>query len=171
MDTESQSSDVQKKLTSKEEDRLLTNILHFGRELHALKQQLTHEYGENAHHEKMLQVNVHAVPIQGNVLLRFVSQDAYSLLAYPDAKLSPLAHLLEPSQRESISSILNSAILGKSLSPLTFRRSIHFLVEAHNMPRHPALEVLAGYLTECDKLMHKNSIPDCAFIDLNKYLR
>lgn len=44
-------------------------------------------------------------------------------------------------------------------------------VEAHDMPRHPALEVLVGYLNECDKLMHKNNIPDCAFIDLNKYLR
>lgn len=39
------------------------------------------------------------------------------------------------------------------------------------MPRHPALEVLVGYLHECDKLMHRNNIPDCAYIDLNKYLR
>jgi len=114
---------------------LLGRILQFGRELHTLKQQLTLEYGENPQNDKML-------------------QDAFSLLAYPDAKLSPLAHLLEPSQRETVSNILNSAIL-----------------EAHDMPRHPALEVLVGYLGECDKLMHKNHIPDCAFIDLNKYLR
>ena len=97
------------------------------------------------------------------------------MLAYPDPKLSPLAHLLEPSQRENVSSVLNSAILGK----LIFRSLICFssidlflcCVEAHDMPRHPALEVLVGYLNECDKLMHKNNIPDCAFIELNKYLR
>ncbi|CAF1382552.1 unnamed protein product [Rotaria sp. Silwood1] len=130
MDIEGDSSDVQKK-----DDQLLIKILQFGRELHALKQQLNNEYGENTQHDKML-------------------QDAFSLLAYPDPKSSPLAHLLEPSQRESISGILNSAIL-----------------EAHDMPRHPALEVLVGYLNECDKLMQKNNIPDCAFIELNKYLR
>ncbi len=47
----------------------------------------------------------------------------------------------------------------------------YLFLEAHDMPRHPALEVLVGYLHECDQLMHKNNIPDCAFIDLNKYLR
>jgi len=121
--------------TMKDEDRLLIRILQFGRELHALKQQLTIDYGENSQHDKML-------------------QDAFSLLAYSDPKTSPLASLLEPSQREAVSSAVNSAIL-----------------EAHDMPRHPALEVLVGYLHECDKLMHRNNIPDCAFIDLNKYLR
>jgi len=117
------------------DDQLLVRILQFGKELHALKQQLNIEYGENAQNDKML-------------------QDAFSLLAYSDPKLSPLANLLEPSQRESVSSVLNSAIL-----------------EAHDMPRHPALEVLVGYLNECDKLMHKNNIPDCAFMELNKYVR
>ncbi|CAF1076674.1 unnamed protein product [Adineta steineri] len=130
MDVEATLSDGQK-----EDDQLLIRILQFGRELHALKQQLSVEYGENTQNDKTL-------------------QDAFSLLAYPDPKLSPLAHLLEPSQRESVSSVLNSAIL-----------------EAHDMPRHPALEVLVGYLNECDKLMHKNNVPDCAFIELNKYLR
>ena len=50
-------------------------------------------------------------------------QDAFSLLAYPDAKLSPLAHLLEPSQRETVSNILNSAILGKIVLSLSTLRS------------------------------------------------
>ncbi|CAF2562292.1 unnamed protein product [Rotaria sp. Silwood2] len=130
MDIEKDSSDVQEK-----DDQLLVKILQFGRELLALKQQLNNEHGDNTQHDKIL-------------------QDAFSLLAYPDPKSSPLAHLLEPSQRESVSSILNSAIL-----------------EAHDMPRHPALEVLVGYLNECDKLMHKNNIPDCAFVELNKYVR
>ncbi|CAF0921558.1 unnamed protein product [Adineta steineri] len=129
------SSDVQNKSTIKEDDQLLIRILQFGRELHALKQQLIAEHGDNQQNDKML-------------------QDAFSLLAYSEPKSSPLAHLLEPSQRETVSSAVNSAIL-----------------EAHDMPRHPALEVLVGYLHECDKLMHKNNIPDCAFIDLNKYIR
>ncbi|CAF1591781.1 unnamed protein product, partial [Adineta ricciae] len=135
IDMDTTSSDVQKKSIEKDDDQLLMRILQFGRELHALKQHLVAEHGENSHNDKIL-------------------QDAFSLLAYTDPKTSPLAHLLEPSQRETVSSAVNSAIL-----------------EAHDMPRHPALEVLAGYLHECDKLMHKNNIPDCAFIDLNKYLR
>ncbi len=38
------------------DDQLLVRILHFGKELHALKQQLNNEYGENAQNDKMLQV-------------------------------------------------------------------------------------------------------------------
>ncbi len=44
------SSDVQK------EDEQLIKILQFGRELHALKQQLNIEYGENTQNDKLLQV-------------------------------------------------------------------------------------------------------------------
>jgi hypothetical protein len=51
------SSDVQKKSTRKEDDQLLIRILQFGRELHALKQQLTVEHGDNQQNDKMLQVN------------------------------------------------------------------------------------------------------------------
>ncbi len=51
MDTEGMSSsDVQK------EDEQLLKILQFGRELHALKQQLNIEYGENTQNDKLLQV-------------------------------------------------------------------------------------------------------------------
>jgi hypothetical protein len=50
------SSDVEKKSTLNEDDQLLIRILHFGRELHLLKQQLSTEYGENIQHDKMLQV-------------------------------------------------------------------------------------------------------------------
>lgn len=38
------------------DDQLLVRILHFGKELHTLKQQLNNEYGENAQNDKMLQV-------------------------------------------------------------------------------------------------------------------
>jgi hypothetical protein len=57
MDMESTtSSDVQKKSTIKQDDQLLIRILQFGRELHALKQQLTAEHGDNQQNDKMLQV-------------------------------------------------------------------------------------------------------------------
>jgi len=46
MDIESTSSD----------DQLLVRILQFGKELHALKQQLNTEYGESTQNDKMLQV-------------------------------------------------------------------------------------------------------------------
>jgi hypothetical protein len=52
------SSDVQKKPIIKEDDQLLIRILQFGRELHALKQQLTAEHGDNQQNDKMLQVNI-----------------------------------------------------------------------------------------------------------------
>lgn len=44
--------------TIKNDDEVLTKILQFGRELHALKQQLILEYGENSQHDKMLQVDI-----------------------------------------------------------------------------------------------------------------
>lgn len=52
-------SDVQKKSTKTDDDddELLIRILQFGRELHALKQQLTAEHGENPHNDKLLQVH------------------------------------------------------------------------------------------------------------------
>lgn len=98
--------------TMKDEDRLLIRILQFGRELHALKQQLTIDYGENSQHDKMLQVNS-SESFQSKDEFFFFSQDAFSLLAYSDPKTSPLASLLEPSQREAVSSAVNSAILGR----------------------------------------------------------
>lgn len=41
------------------DDQLLVRILQFGKELHALKQQLHNEYGENTQNDKMLQVKFH----------------------------------------------------------------------------------------------------------------
>jgi hypothetical protein len=48
---------TRKKSTSSDDDQLLIRILQFGRELHALKQQLIAEHGENQQNDKMLQVN------------------------------------------------------------------------------------------------------------------
>jgi Ran-binding protein 9/10 len=60
MDVESHSSE----LSSKENNQLLARILQFGRELHALKQQLTNDCGENSQNEKMLQVNPWSLTIR-----------------------------------------------------------------------------------------------------------
>uniref|UniRef100_A0A8C5HAN1 Ran-binding protein 10 n=1 Tax=Gouania willdenowi TaxID=441366 RepID=A0A8C5HAN1_GOUWI len=68
-------------------------MIQFGRELQALNEQLCREYGKNAAHKKML-------------------QDAFSLLAYSDPWNCPVGQQLDPTQRESLCSALNSAILG-----------------------------------------------------------
>lgn len=107
-----QSADVQKKCSIKDENQLLIRILQFGRELHALKQQLTVEHGDNQQHDKMLQVRIDLFDDEYHTQTFDCLQDAFSLLAYSDPKSSPLAHLLEPSQREAVSSAVNSAILG-----------------------------------------------------------
>lgn len=115
----SHSADMETTLSDdqKDDNELLIRILQFGRDLHTLKQQLTSEYGENAQHDKLL-------------------QEAFSLLAYPDPKSSPLAHLLEPSQRESVSSVLNSAILGKektSPRPIDSRSARFLRLQKHTI--------------------------------------
>ena len=46
--------------------------------------------------------------------LQTLLQDSFSLLAYTDPMNSPVAYLLDPSQREPVTSLLNSAILSKS---------------------------------------------------------
>ncbi|XP_017321309.1 ran-binding protein 10 isoform X6 [Ictalurus punctatus] len=67
-------------------------MIQFGRELQALSEQLSRQYGKNAMHKKML-------------------QDAFSLLAYSDPWNCPVGQQLDPTQREAICSALNSAIL------------------------------------------------------------
>ncbi|MED6293883.1 Ran-binding protein 10, partial [Characodon lateralis] len=67
-------------------------MIQFGRELQALSEQLCRDYGTNTTHKKML-------------------QDAFSLLAYSDPWNCPVGQQLDPTQRESLCSTLNSAIL------------------------------------------------------------
>lgn len=45
--------------------------------------------------------------------LQVLLQDTYSLLAYPDPRVSPVGYLLNPAQREPVCASLNSAILSK----------------------------------------------------------
>jgi len=61
---------------------------------------------------------------------------------------------LDPSQREPISTLLNSAIL-----------------EANNMPRIPPLEVLYGQTGECLRLMSKYGVSWCAYVNLADYMQ
>ncbi|TDH09223.1 hypothetical protein EPR50_G00084490 [Perca flavescens] len=87
-------------------------MIHFGRELQALNEQLGREYGKNATHKKML-------------------QDAFSLLAYSDPWNCPVGQQLDPTQRESLCSALNSAIL-----------------ESQNLPKQPPLMLALGQATD-----------------------
>lgn len=111
----------------------LQKILQYGRELFKMNAKLNN--GENSINNKIL-------------------RDAFSLLAYHDPWNSPLGYQLDPSQREHVSSILNSAIL-----------------EANNMPRIPPLEVVYGQTNECMRLMAKNGVAWCAYVNLADYMQ
>ncbi|CAB1424530.1 unnamed protein product [Pleuronectes platessa] len=87
-------------------------MIQFGRELQGLNEQLCREYGKNATHKKML-------------------QDAFSLLAYSDPWNCPVGQQLEPTQRETLCSALNSAIL-----------------ESQNLPKQPPLMLALGQATD-----------------------
>lgn len=112
----------------------LDSILAFGRELSQMQLKISQEQGEN--------------PLNKKLLL-----DAFSLLAYHDPSNSPFGFQLDPAQRESISNMLNGAIL-----------------EANHMPRIPPLEVLYGQTNECLRLMSKNNVPWCAYVSLSDYM-
>ncbi|KAJ3596302.1 hypothetical protein NHX12_002711 [Muraenolepis orangiensis] len=96
-------------------------MIQFGRELQTLSEQLSHEYGKNITHKKML-------------------QDAFSLLAYSDPWSSPLGQQLDPMQRESLCSALNSAILA------------------------------LGQATECVQLMARVRSGSCSFARVDNFL-
>ncbi|CAH1779809.1 unnamed protein product [Owenia fusiformis] len=80
-------------------------------------------------------------------------QDAFSLLAYSDPWSSPVGYQLDPVQREPICASLNSAIL-----------------ESHNLPKQPPLEIAIGQTTECMKLMSESAIGSCAFANVQDYI-
>lgn len=68
-------------------------MLEFGRELHNMSLRLRQDDSKDDLNKKML-------------------QDAFSLLAYSNPWNSPVGWQLEPVQRETVCSTLNSAILG-----------------------------------------------------------
>ncbi|XP_068197681.1 ran-binding protein 9 [Antennarius striatus] len=67
-------------------------MIHFGRELQSMSEQLRRERGKSSTNKKML-------------------KDAFSLLAYSDPWSSPVGYQLDSLQREPVCSTLNSAIL------------------------------------------------------------
>ncbi|XP_075998155.1 ran-binding protein 10 isoform X3 [Genypterus blacodes] len=109
-------------------------MIQFGRELQALQEQLCREYGKNATHKKML-------------------QDAFSLLAYSDPWNCPVGQQLDPTQRESLCSALNSAIL-----------------ESQNLPKQPPLMLALGQATECVQLMARVRSGSCSFARVDNFL-
>uniref|UniRef100_A0A8C4XC27 RAN binding protein 9 n=1 Tax=Erpetoichthys calabaricus TaxID=27687 RepID=A0A8C4XC27_ERPCA len=70
----------------------IERMIHFGRELQTMSEQLRRECGKNSANKKML-------------------KDAFSLLAYSDPWNSPVGYQLDSIQREPVCSTLNSAIL------------------------------------------------------------
>lgn len=80
-------------------------------------------------------------------------QNAFSLLAYADPWSSPVGHQLNPVEREPVCAALNSAIL-----------------ESHNMPRQPPLELVIGQVKECTALMSKAGMGSCAFVNTDMYV-
>ena len=70
-------------------------LLSFGRELHQLYRGLAEE--------------------SPNRELQVLLQDTYSLLAYPNPRISPVGYLLDPAQREPVCAALNSAILSECI--------------------------------------------------------
>jgi len=77
---------------AEEDDRKFSRLLRFGRELNEHLQQLDKLYGKNETNEKML-------------------QDAISLIAYTNPMQSCYGKLLDPSEREPISQLLNTSIV------------------------------------------------------------
>ncbi|KAM9807952.1 ran-binding protein 10 [Neosynchiropus ocellatus] len=109
-------------------------MIQFGRELQALNDQLCREYGKNTTQEKML-------------------KDAFSLLAYLDPWNCPVGQQLDPIQRESLCSALNSAIL-----------------ESQNLPKQPPLMLALGQATECVQLMARVRSGSCSFARVDNFL-
>uniref|UniRef100_A0A8C2YVS4 RAN binding protein 10 n=1 Tax=Cyclopterus lumpus TaxID=8103 RepID=A0A8C2YVS4_CYCLU len=105
-------------------------MIQFGRELQVLNEQLCREYGKNATHKKML-------------------QDAFSLLAYSDPWNCPVGQQLDPTQRESLCSALNS-----------------FLPDR----RQPPLMLALGQATECVQLMARVRSGSCSFARVDNFL-
>nr|XP_057931448.1 ran-binding protein 10 [Doryrhamphus excisus] len=109
-------------------------MIQFGRELQALNEKLCRDYGKNTTHKKML-------------------QDAFSLLAYSDPWNCPVGQQLDPTQRESLCSALNSAIL-----------------ESQNLPKQPPLVLALGQATECVQLMARVRSGSCSFARVDNFL-
>lgn len=130
----------------------IERMLEFGRELHNMSLRLRQDDSKDDSNKKML-------------------QDAFSLLAYSNPWNSPVGWQLEPVQRETVCSTLNSAILGMLIK---FRLSVHnslFFSETSNLPRRPPLEVGLAHACELIHLMSRSGLGSCAFASVDEIFR
>jgi len=80
-------------------------------------------------------------------------RDAFSLLAYNDPWNSPVGYQLQAEEREPVCAALNSAIL-----------------ESHNLPAKPSLELAIGQIKSCLKQMGKSGLGVCAFASVDDFI-
>ncbi|XP_039953803.1 ran-binding proteins 9/10 homolog isoform X2 [Bactrocera neohumeralis] len=80
---------------------------------------------------------------------RQMLEDAFSLIAYSNPWSSPLGWQLCPTKRENVCTALNSAIL-----------------ESMNYPRRPPLDVCVAHAAELLKVMARESLGACAFVNI-----
>ncbi|KAG7275298.1 hypothetical protein CRUP_018272 [Coryphaenoides rupestris] len=108
--------------------------------------------GNQAATERMIQFGRELQTLSEELLSvpSLCAQDAFSLLAYSDPWSSPLGQQLDPMQRESLCSALNSAIL-----------------ESQNLPKQPPLMLALGQATECVQLMARVRSGSCSFARVN----
>ncbi|OQV11484.1 Ran-binding protein 9 [Hypsibius exemplaris] len=90
----------------------------------------------------------------GKHLNEFAAKEAFSLMAYSDPWRSPLAHLLDPLQREPVCASLNSALLGDE-----------------RQTSHPALKVLISHSKRLFPLQAKRGSGVIAFRNIFEVLR
>ncbi|KAF3854404.1 hypothetical protein F7725_022459 [Dissostichus mawsoni] len=128
-------------------------MIQFGRELQSLNEQLCREYGKNTTHKKMLQQieSICSIPWVGSLE---VEERARMTL---DCRMCPL----DPTQRETLCSALNSAILGKQ--PTLMHTS-------QNLPKQPPLMLALGQATECVQLMARVRSGSCSFARVDNFL-
>ena len=81
-------------------------------------------------------------------------EDAFALLAYPNPWESPVGWQLAPSERENISSALNSTLL-----------------EDAGYPAKPPLEVGLSHAKQLVKLMANHDLGACAFANLEDLIK
>ncbi|KAL0279628.1 UNVERIFIED_CONTAM: hypothetical protein PYX00_001141 [Menopon gallinae] len=112
----------------------IERMLEFGKELYNMSIRLGQEQGKDESNKRML-------------------QDAFSLLAYSNPWNSPVGWQLEPIQRETVCSSLNSAIL-----------------ESSQLPRRPPLEVALAHARELIHLMSRSGLGSCAFSNVDEIL-
>eukprot|EP00051_Salpingoeca_urceolata_P001624 m.42554 g.42554 ORF g.42554 m.42554 type:complete len:413 (+) comp11555_c0_seq3:227-1465(+) len=80
-------------------------------------------------------------------------QEIFSLLAYPDPRVGPMAFVLDPARREPLAVALNSAILGSL-----------------GLPSEPPLENIVRQSATCLEHMRRKDMGAAAFLSVDQFL-